>query len=97
MLSVSYRRFGEPVDVLGVSERPIPSPKVGEVLVEVIARPINPSDLIPIRGAYPHRVKLPAQAGYECFGRIVDTNGDVPSTALVNALCSQLREPGVIF
>lgn len=33
--------------------------------------PINPSDLIPITGAYQHRIVLPAIAGYEGVGRVI--------------------------
>lgn len=33
--------------------------------------PINPSDLIPVTGAYAHRINLPAIAGYEGVGRVI--------------------------
>ncbi|MBK5949868.1 alcohol dehydrogenase [Rhodobium orientis] len=34
--------------------------------------PVNPSDLIPISGAYSHRIALPAVAGYEGVGRVIE-------------------------
>ncbi|MEI4486914.1 alcohol dehydrogenase [Frigidibacter sp. MR17.14] len=33
--------------------------------------PINPSDLIPITGAYAHRIQPPQVAGYEGLGRVI--------------------------
>ncbi len=33
--------------------------------------PVNPSDLIPVTGAYRHRTRLPAVAGYEGLGEVV--------------------------
>lgn len=38
----------------------------------MIASPINPSDLIPVMGAYSHRIQLPFVPGYEGIGRVED-------------------------
>ncbi|KIC51811.1 alcohol dehydrogenase [Tateyamaria sp. ANG-S1] len=38
--------------------------------------PVNPSDLIPITGAYAQRIVLPAVAGYEGVGRVVAAHPD---------------------
>lgn len=62
---IKFYEFGSPKDVLRVESKNIQSPKDHEVLVRMLARPINPSDLIPIRGAYSHRVSLPNIPGYE--------------------------------
>ncbi|PJE27363.1 alcohol dehydrogenase [Pseudooceanicola marinus] len=40
--------------------------------MKVSHAPVNPSDLIPITGAYAHRISLPAVAGYEGVGRVVE-------------------------
>ena len=42
-------RIGEPAQVLRAAEVPAPEPKAGEVLVRMIASPINPSDLMTVR------------------------------------------------
>lgn len=45
MSAVTFSEFGAP-EVLTVSERPIPVPKSGEVLVRVAASTVNPTDLM---------------------------------------------------
>ncbi|MBL8152172.1 MAG: alcohol dehydrogenase catalytic domain-containing protein, partial [Blastocatellia bacterium] len=75
MLSVKFSRFGKPEEVLEVQEVETPSPKAGEVLVKMTARPINPSDLLTVAGLYGRLPKLPATAGYEGAG-VVEKLGE---------------------
>ncbi|GAB4356377.1 MAG: zinc-binding dehydrogenase [Gammaproteobacteria bacterium] len=70
MLSVRFEQFGEPADVLRVEEQPKPVPVNGEVLVRMRARPINPSDLLTVRGLYGSLPALPATPGMEGVGLI---------------------------
>jgi NADPH:quinone reductase-like Zn-dependent oxidoreductase len=58
------------MDVLSLSEVPEPRPGPGEVLVRVEARPVHPSDLSFLRGAYRVRPKLPQIAGLSGAGTI---------------------------
>lgn len=55
--------------------------------------PINPSDLIPIRGAYRHRIQLPAIPGYEGVG-IIEEIGSSVSTELLGKRVLPLRGEG---
>ena len=66
-----YRRFGPPAEVLRLESAPAPALAAGRVRVRMTAAPINPSDLIPITGAYRHRVQPPRVAGYEGCGVVV--------------------------
>ena len=63
MLSVQLIEYGEPGDNLRVVE--VPDPRVGDndVLVEVKARPINPSDVHFIQGDYGYKPMLPSPCG----------------------------------
>ncbi|NOU86356.1 zinc-binding dehydrogenase [Paenibacillus sp. LMG 31460] len=70
--TICFHEFGEPQDVLAVEQRVVTPLEPDEILVEMIARPINPSDLIPIRGAYRHRISLPCIPGYEGVGSVID-------------------------
>jgi NADPH:quinone reductase len=75
MKSIRFRQYGEPAEVLAVEERPVPDPGQGEARVRMLATPVNPSDLLYVRGLYagvqPH---FPAPAGFEGVG-VVDTLG----------------------
>lgn len=75
MKKVIYDAFGNPADVLKVVELPSEPLKEGQVRVEVLRAPINPSDLIQIWGNYGVKPPLPAVAGNEGLGRIVEGEG----------------------
>ncbi|MBI1347773.1 zinc-binding dehydrogenase [bacterium] len=74
MRSVIFERFGEPAEVLKVVDRPVPEPGAGQVRVRMIASPVNPSDLMTIRGTYGKRPDLPAVPGYEGVGIVEASN-----------------------
>lgn len=58
-----YSEFGEPVDVVKLEEHPLPPLSNDEVLVKMLASPINPADMNTIQGRYPVKPKLPAVGG----------------------------------
>jgi len=75
MKAARYQRFGEPVDVLSVEDLPVPVPGAGEVRVRMLASPINPSDLMSIRGEYGLLPDLPAVPGFEGVGVVEESGG----------------------
>ena len=74
MKAIVFERFGEPAEVLRVRDVPMPEPGPGEVRVRMIASPINPSDLLVVRGRYGVLPPLPATPGFEGVG-VVDKVG----------------------
>ncbi len=75
MKAVQFDAYGEPPDVLTVVNRPVPEPGEGEVRVRILASPINPSDLLFVRGHYSGvEPQFPAPVGFEGVG-IVDQLG----------------------
>jgi NADPH:quinone reductase-like Zn-dependent oxidoreductase len=74
MKVIVFDRTGEPEEVLQVREVPTPEPGPGQVRVRMLASPINPSDLLYIRGLYGKPPPLPATPGFEGVG-IVDASG----------------------
>lgn len=74
MRMIRFEQFGEPAEVLKVCEAAEPVAKAGEVLVRMLASPVNPSDLLNIRGGYSSRPSLPATPGFEGVG-IVEASG----------------------
>lgn len=55
---------------LELTEKETPTPKPGEVLVKMHSAPINPSDLMFLRGLYGIKKKLPTIPGFEGSGTI---------------------------
>jgi NADPH:quinone reductase-like Zn-dependent oxidoreductase len=74
MKAVVFESFGNPSEVLQVRDLPVPEPGPGQVQVRMLASPINPSDLLYVRGQYGSRPKLPATPGFEGVG-IVEAAG----------------------
>ncbi|UVI32866.1 zinc-dependent alcohol dehydrogenase family protein [Paenibacillus spongiae] len=79
---VTYDRFGEPAEVLQIEHREPAKLLTGQIRVRMNARSINPSDWIPIRGAYPHRTPLPSIPGYEGVGVVEEIGPAVPHALL---------------
>ncbi|MGA7880278.1 MAG: zinc-binding dehydrogenase [Terrimicrobiaceae bacterium] len=52
MLTSCLTSFGKPADVLRVRESAPPQPGEGELLVEMVAAPVNPADLNVIEGKF---------------------------------------------
>lgn len=74
MKALVFEKFGDPAQVLQLREVPLPEPGTNEVRVRMLASPINPSDLLVVRGEYGHRPTLPATPGFEGVG-IIDKVG----------------------
>lgn len=90
--ALRYRRFGSPLAVLGLEPHPLGALQKGRIRVAMRRAPINPSDLIPVTGAYRHRVALPQTAGYEGVGVVTDAHG--PWRHLLGRRVLPLRGPG---
>ncbi|MEM9704311.1 MAG: alcohol dehydrogenase catalytic domain-containing protein, partial [Planctomycetota bacterium] len=73
MQAAVFDAFGEPSDVLHCRERPEPDVD-GKAVVRMLASPVNPSDLMTVRGVYSVRPDPPAVPGYEGVG-VVESGG----------------------
>jgi NADPH2:quinone reductase len=70
MRTLRFSEFGDPATVLRLVEEPQPAPGPGQVVLRMVARPINPSDLLTISGEYGRLPSLPAVPGLEGVGRV---------------------------
>jgi NADPH:quinone reductase len=70
MKAILFRRNGNPEDVLEYADIPIPVPKEKEVLVRILASPVNPADNMFIEGRYRVKPEFPQVAGLEATGII---------------------------
>ena len=59
-----------PQDVIECVEFTLPAPGGGQALIEVLASPINPSDVLTLTGQYGMLPPLPAVGGNEGIGRV---------------------------
>jgi NADPH2:quinone reductase len=75
---VVFRSVGPAAHVLQIEDDvPAPQPRQGEVLVRMLASPINPSDLMYISGNYGLAPVLPATPGFEGVGIVEATGGGI--------------------
>jgi NADPH2:quinone reductase len=88
MKAAVFPQFGEPADVLRVQDVPLPEPGPGQVRVRMIASPVNPSDLLVVRGLYGVLPTPPATPGFEGVG-VVDAVG--PGLNLLGRLAKGKR------
>jgi NADPH:quinone reductase len=78
MKVVALTGHGEPAQVLTVEDRPIPEPGQGEARVRILASPVNPSDLLYVRGIYAGvEARFPAPIGFEGVGVVDDVGPQV--------------------
>jgi trans-2-enoyl-CoA reductase len=78
MLKAQYDHRGPvPQDVIRAVEFDPPPLAAGQALVEILAAPINPSDVLTLTGEYGILPPLPAAGGSEGAGRIVELGSDV--------------------
>ncbi len=80
MLAVQLLAYdGNPASLVA-TDIDVPRPGPGEVLVRMHAAPINPSDLLFLRGLYGFKKSLPAVPGFEGSGTVVAAgSGLLPS------------------
>lgn len=73
MPSLLIRQFGNAADVLESGTMPAQTLADGELLVDILASPINPADLNWIEGTYGTRPQLPEVPGTEAVGEVVES------------------------
>ena len=69
-----FKSHGKPSEVLETEDFTTPEPSEGQLLLEILAAPINPADLNYIEGTYGIKPALPATSGMECSAVVVETN-----------------------
>ncbi|MGH6805667.1 MAG: alcohol dehydrogenase catalytic domain-containing protein, partial [Ensifer adhaerens] len=70
MRSTLVSQFGDPRQVIALVDAERKPPGPGEVEVALSLAAINPSDLIPVTGAYSARTTLPFAPGFEGVGTV---------------------------
>lgn len=63
-LALVYETNGQPIDVLKVASVPLKPLGPSDILVAIVASPVNPSDINQVQGVYPSRPTIREDAGY---------------------------------
>lgn len=66
-----YSEFGEPGKVVQKTTEKLSAPQNSEVMVKMLAAPINPADINVIQGKYPVHTELPSVPGNECVAEVL--------------------------
>ncbi|PWK57280.1 alcohol dehydrogenase catalytic domain-containing protein [Roseicyclus mahoneyensis] len=70
-------------DRLEVHDMPVPRPGPGQILVRMAASPVNPSDLMTLKGAYGIGAAYPFVPGLEGAGTVVTSGGGIMARAML--------------
>ncbi len=93
-IAAIYKEYGKPSEVLRAESIEIGSPAKGQALVKLTRAVINPSDLGMIGGSYGSLRALPAIAGKEGIGEVIELGPDTESPK-VGSIVRIPPEPGV--
>lgn len=93
MKTIIFKTFGTP-EVLQMVERPAPTPKAGEVLINIHATALNYSDLLQRRGTYVMKTEGENILGIECSGVIAALGEGVTGWQIGDKVCALLPGGG---
>jgi NADPH:quinone reductase-like Zn-dependent oxidoreductase len=93
MKIAQFSAFGKPEEVIEcIDVDDVGAPAADEVVIDVLAFPINPADLLTLEGRYAVRPPLPARLGAECVGRISAVGNAVEQFAAGDLVIPMTRE-----
>lgn len=93
MKAAVCEKWGDPTEVLQVRDLPTPEPGRGQVRVRMLASPVNPSDLLTVRGSYGRQPPLPATPGFEGVG-VVEAGSGLLARLRMNRRVAVLSDGG---
>ena len=83
---VKFKQLGSS-DVLFIEQRPIPSPQLDEVVLEVKAIGMNRADIMLRTGNYLEKATFPSQLGFEAAGTVIQTGSSVTRYKVGDNVC----------
>ncbi|CAH1639138.1 unnamed protein product [Spodoptera littoralis] len=89
-----FSEFGNPSKVLKLEEYKLPDLGPNDVLVRMLAAPVNPADINTIQGKYPVKLKLPCIPGNEGVGIVEKIGSEVKKFCLGNKVILTMPAQG---
>jgi len=74
--TTTFTSFGQPEDVIEITESSSTDLKPGEIRLRMLVAPINPADINYIQGIYGIKPELPVTAGLEGCGEVIESLSD---------------------
>ena len=93
MRQIWIERHGPP-EVLALREAAMPTPRAGEVQIQVVAAGMNFADIMARRGVYPDAPKPPCVVGYEVAGEVIALGEGVAQFAVGQRVVALTRFGG---
>src|SRR5215475_15870777 len=93
MTAIGIREPGPP-QVLQPTERPVPQPGQGEVLIHIAAAGVNRPDVLQRKGGYPPPAGITDIPGLEVAGEVVRLGEGVTEPALGAQVCALIAGGG---
>ena len=93
-ITAIHRVYGNPAEVLNAEEVEVAAPKSGQAMIKLLRACVNSSDMGMIGGSYGRLRQLPAIAGREGIGEVVEVGGGVENVK-VGDIVRIPEEPGV--
>ncbi|MGZ0172560.1 MAG: zinc-dependent alcohol dehydrogenase family protein [Planctomycetales bacterium] len=94
MKAAVFESTGAPESVLTIKDLPEPEPKHGQVKVRMLCCPVNPSDLMFVRGLYTLSADLPATPGFEGVGIVEAAGGGLRAKMMLGKRVAVLSRRG---
>lgn len=94
MKAAVFESTGVPESVLTIKDLPEPEPKHGQVKVRMLCCPVNPSDLMFVRGQYTLSADLPATPGFEGVGIVEAAGGGLRAKMMLGKRVAVLSRRG---
>ncbi|XP_045136659.1 enoyl-[acyl-carrier-protein] reductase, mitochondrial-like [Portunus trituberculatus] len=83
-MCLEYSRNGDPEKVVVMKETTLPVPTGNQVLMKMLAAPVNPADINTIQGVYAVQPSLPSIPGNEGVGEVMAVGDE----------CGEILQPG---
>lgn len=94
MKAVVFESTGAPESVLTIKDQSEPEPEHGQVKVRMLCCPVNPSDLMFVRGQYTLSADCPATPGFEGVGIVEAAGGGLRAKMMLGKRVAVLSRQG---